>query len=279
MELQRKRRRWPFILAALVLLGTMVLADGQRRLVTDEYTVCSGDLPQAFDGFRIVQLSDLHGAVFGRDNERLLAAVERARPDIIALTGDLIDQTEDMPVIEALLPCLTAIAPCYYVTGNHEWAVGNTAELKALLAGSGVTVLENECRLLERDGETMLLGGVEDPNSWADMIQPDAFVQTVRQTYPDSWFLLLGHRNYWAAQYPALDVNAILCGHAHGGLFRLPGIGGLIGTDRLLFPENTEGAIDCGRYTMVVSRGLGNVPGTLRLFNNPEIVVVILEKI
>ncbi len=274
----KKKRPVLRLVLILALLLAALAADSRWRLVTQEYAVSSENLPAAFDGFRILQISDLHGDIFGRDNRRLLSAVKDARPDIIVITGDLIDAPNDLEAVGALLPRLAETAPCYYVTGNHEWACGALPELRALLAEAGVRVLDNDWCVLERGGAQILLAGVEDPNGWADSVQPPEFVAGVRASFPEAYLILLAHRNDWPEKYPSLPVDLIFSGHAHGGIVRLPGIGGLMGTDRLLFPHNTEGAIRQGSYTMLVSRGLGNVPGTFRLLNNPQLLVAVLEK-
>lgn len=276
---RRKRHigRWvllPLLLAALAL----ALWDGQTRLVTDRYTCQLSSLPESFEGFRIVQVSDLHGASFGAGNRRLVERVRAEKPDLIALTGDMTACEADLAVTAQLLPQLAQIAPCYYVSGNHEWGSGTIDALAAQMEQSGVVYLQNEYLPLARGGETLVLCGVEDPNSWADLTPPDELVEELRGEYPDECVLLLGHRNCWMREYPTLDVDVILCGHGHGGLIRLPWVGGLIGTDRRFFPDYTEGCFTGGRYAMVVSRGMGNLPYTLRLFNNPELVTVTLER-
>ena len=139
--------------------------------------------------------------------------------------------------------------------------------------------MDNRWAILQNGLPPVLLVGVDDPNGPADMMQPDALIQKIRSQYPDSFLLLLGHRNDWAGKYPLLDVDLILCGHGHGGLIRLPIVGGIFGTSRNLFPEHTEGIIHTDRYSMIVSRGLGNSAGPFRLFNNPEIISVLLKKL
>ena len=123
----------------------------------------------------------------------------------------------------------------------------------------------------------VVLAGVEDPNSWADLEPPEEFIGRLRAEFPDDYVVLLGHRNYWMEKYPELPVQLILCGHAHGGIVRIPGIGGLLGTDRTLFPDYEAGKYDNGRYTMIVSRGIGNSVALPRAFNRPEIVSIILK--
>ncbi len=280
MSAQPRRKRHIGLRLLLLLLAALALltVDSQVRLVTDAYECPISALPDAFDGFRIVQLSDLHGVEFGADNKRLLAAVRAAAPDMIALTGDFVTGPADLPVTEKLFPALSAIAPCYFVSGNHEWASGCVGELAEQMARSGVTYLENEYLPVSRGGEEILLCGVEDPNSWSDLMPPDELVRRARQDWPGRTIVLLGHRNYWVEKYPDLAVDLILCGHEHGGIVRLPGIGGLLGTDRQLLPEFSGGVFHSGSYAMIVSRGLGNIHHTLRFLNNPEIVLVTLKK-
>lgn len=274
-----RKRRIIFITAlVLVLILGVLMLDSACRIVVTEHAVSSEKLPGSFEGFAIVQLSDIHGRSFGGDNARLIKAVREAEPDVIVITGDLADKDAEMSVIDSLLDALADIADVYYVSGNHEWGFGRIGELKELFAEHGVRYLANEYTLLERDGESVVLAGVEDPNAYFDMLRPDELVESIDSEQGDCYRILLGHRNYWAEKYPALNVDLIFCGHAHGGIVRLPGVGGLLGTGFELFPENVDGAIESGRYTMIVSRGIGNSVPLPRLFNNPEIVVVRLEK-
>ena len=271
-----RRKRVILWLAALLLVASFTA--GQLRLSVSRYDCPVAGLPDDFEGYRIVQLSDLHGASFGKENRRLVDRVRRENPDIIVLTGDFIEDAGDLPVTGRLLPELTKIAPCYFVSGNHEWASGGMEALRAQLAVAGVRYLENEFESIDREGGAILLCGVEDPNSWADLVKPDAVVREAALRYPGTPIILLGHRNYWIREYPQLPVELILCGHGHGGIVRLPGLGGLVGTDRLLFPEHTEGVACSGSYHMVISRGLGRIYGMPRIFNSPEIVVAVLQK-
>ena len=152
----------------LALLVLFVYWDN-TALRTDSLTYTSTALPAEFDGLRIVQLSDLHNREFGKNNQRLYAAVKQAAPDLIFLTGDLVDEYAEAPIpyAKAVGKALSAIAPTYYVTGNHEWAHGNAAveELKTALRESGVTVLSNQFVPLERNGQTIFIAGIDDGGS------------------------------------------------------------------------------------------------------------------
>lgn len=265
------------VLLILAAAFALLFADSACRLVTTEYTVTSERLPAGFDGYRIVQLSDLHAAEFGRNNARLVQKVAAARPDLIVLTGDFIEDETQIPVTRTLARQLIELAPVYFVSGNHDWASHASDELFDTLSDVGVTCLHNEAVTLERGGDSIVLAGVDDPNGPSDMPRPDEVAADAQAAHPEAFTILLGHRNYWVEKYPALPVDVIFCGHAHGGIIRLPGIGGLIGTAHSLFPDYTEGMFASGQYQMIVSRGLGQIPLIPRLGNNPEIVCLTLR--
>lgn len=267
----------------IILVIAALFIDSRFRFVSTVYDL-SYDIPESFDGFRVVQISDLHLISYGKDNQRLLKAVRKQEPDIIVLTGDLINRVDissDGRQSENLRPFLEAlvqIAPCYFVSGNHEWASGEIQELAQVLDDIGVTYLRNEFVPLHSGSDSIVLAGVEDPNGYADMLLPNEVIDNVRMEFPDEFVLLLGHRNYWLDDYPLLDVDLILCGHAHGGVWRIPFVGGVFGTNLNLFPKNTEGVCSGERYDMLVSRGLGNNGFIPRFLNNPQLVTVVLHK-
>ena len=277
--------RWLLVLAALALFVYW----GNTDIKTDAVTYTSSALPAAFDGLRIVQLSDLHNREFGQDNAELYKAVENAAPDVIFLTGDLVDEyaAEPVPYARSVGAALSAIAPTYYVTGNHEWAHGNVVveEIKTALREAGVTVLSNEFVPLERDGDTILIAGIDDPNGYADQTTPEELAASIHAQYGDPFWLLLAHRNtFFNGRYCRLGADLTFSGHAHGGIWRLPFTDGLVDTNLHLFPSFTSGFYHCTDEgcqgaEVFVSRGLGNSPKwAFRLFNRPQIAVVTLKK-
>ncbi len=261
----------------LVLTAAALTADSRWHLQTSRYELSFPSLPPALDGYRIVQLSDLHGAVFGRGNERLAQAVIAQQPDLIALTGDFTDDASQLEATESLLRRLHGVCPIAWVSGNHDWAGGALPSLRRLLDRFGVLRMENRFLPLSWKGERLILAGVEDPNGPADMIRPAALAEALRAEYPDDFVLWLAHRNHWRQDEPELPVDLILCGHAHGGVIRLPFVGGLIGTGRRLGATDECGLYRGERFLMLVSRGLGSSSPVPRLFNRPEIVVVTLH--
>jgi len=281
----RKRRLRKFLIALLILLlaAAILLVDSNTRIVTTDYELHYSDLPGAFDGFRIAVLSDIHAAQFGKDNSRLIARVRAAAPDIIAVTGDVIDNhktpplEEQLEIIRTLIIGLTPIAPVYYITGNHEWDSGGIKPLLSMLGDLGVTILRNKYTKLDKNGESIILAGTDDPNGPADMIKPDVFVENIKKAEGDCFIVMLEHRNNNLALYSELGVKLVLCGHAHGGIIRLPFTDGLIGPQRDWLPTHTSGVYTSGGTSMIVSRGLGNHTGYPRFLNNPQIVVATLR--
>ena len=281
MKHLRKRRMGLFLAAAAVL--TLWLWWSNNSLSVEKYTFTSSRLGAGWDGVRIVHLSDLHGKEFGADNTRLLAAVREAAPELIVITGDIADAQSGLDAIPALLEGLAGIAPTYYISGNHEWGAGLIGELRQMLQDAGVTYLRNEAVTLQRSGDTIVLAGIEDPNGYADQKTPAQVAADVYARYGDPFWLLLAHRNnHFPGEYCLLGADLTLCGHGHGGIWRLPFTDGLISTTMELFPSYTNGlyTCDCGSCSgsaVFVHRGLGNSPRIPRLFNRPEVAVLTLK--
>ncbi len=278
-QVQKRRHplRWVAALLILLAVGWCFL---QWQLWGIQVTVTQvgvHGLPDGFEGLRIVQISDLHGHEYGQDSEALLALVAQQVPEFIVVTGDLIDQESHLAMVPALARGLAAIAPTYYVTGNHEWAVGGVPRLKGILTECGVTVLSNQYVTLERNGDSLVLAGVDDPNGYADQKTPEELYGEIQREAGDLCTILLAHRNDRFDQYAAAGYDLVISGHAHGGIVRLPFTDGLLGTDRKLFPTWTAGVYTLGDSTLFVSRGLGNntVPiHGFRLFNRPDLAVL-----
>lgn len=274
-----RRRKTAVLLVLTALLAAGFLLWGNCSLQTTETALVSPALPPAFDGLRIVELADLHGRVFGRGSRRLLAAVRRAEPDLICIDGDLFDERTDLAMLPPLLRGLCAIAPVYYVTGNHEWRVPGLRGILAQMRACGVTVLQDDWRVLRRGEDALIVAGTDDPCGPAERKTPAELIADIRAEAGEAAFLLLlTHRNDQLPQWSALGVQAVLAGHCHGGVVRLPFVGGLFGTDRRLFPAWDAGLYRQGETALYVSRGLGYTNVHFRLFNRPEVAVIVLRR-
>ena len=275
--------RKKFLLGTAGVILTGWLLWGNSALETTEYSV-SSRLPEGFEGFRIAQISDLHNASFGNGNEKLLAALKEAKPDIIVLTGDLIDCRKlKMGVAVRFAEQAVKIAPCYYVPGNHEARIEELPKLLKGLTEAGVTVLRNEKCMLYRGGDILTLMGIDDPSFVADYMTGDnepvirAALQALTEE-TDGYRILLSHRPEWFSVYRDFDIDLTFSGHAHGGQFRFPFVGGLIAPNQGFFPEYDAGVFTDGECSMVVSRGLGASIIPLRIGNRPELVVAQLHR-
>lgn len=280
---RRKRGRGLLFLLALAVLAGLYVRWGNTALQVSSFYPAFHSLPRGFDGCRLVVLGDLHSTLFGEKNETLLEAVRAQEPEYIFLVGDLLDAFRDIPEGYAgeTAAGLAAIAPTYYVTGNHEWAVGDVPELKKTLEDQGVTVLSNRFVTLERGGDTVILAGIDDPNGYADQKPPEALAEEVRAACPaqDPFWMLLAHRNNcFPEQYSLLGADLVISGHGHGGVIRLPFTDGLVSTDRTFFPSYTAGLYEKNGSALFVTRGLGNSGPSFRLFNRPEVAVIVLRK-
>ena len=264
------------VVSALVL--QIIWANTALQLNT--YTVESEKLPESFKGYRIAHVSDLHNAEIGDGNEALLGMLRDSAPDMIAITGDLIDsRNTDIEVALDFAEQAMTIAPCYYVSGNHEARISEYNALKEALIDIGVVVLENEWLEIERDGAKILLVGVSDPSFVTDYLLGDdeSVMKSALlgiENNNELFTLLLSHRPELFDIYTDFDIDLILSGHAHGGQFRLPLIGGLVAPNQGLLPEYDSGLYKSGNSNMIVSRGIGNSIIPLRINNRPEVIIV-----
>lgn len=268
--------------ARMALAGLFVLAGllwaGNFTIGVTELEVCAPDIPESFDGFRIALITDLHGRTFGKDQARLLSAVHAAKPDIIALAGDIADAQTDLQTLAPLFSRLTSIAPCFYVTGNHEWRMAGRAAFFKMLKDAGITWLSNTFVRLRRGEGTLLLVGMDDANGPADQTSPQRLMETLRREAGEGYTVVLHHRNDKLPLLASLGADLVLSGHSHGGVVRLPLLGGVFGAHGALFPDHTAGLYRQGKTIMAVSRGLGGGErAPMRIGNLPEVPLVILK--
>lgn len=269
--------------AATAAITAGLFRYGNGRLSITRYTVSLPALPEAFCGMRLVHLSDLHAASFGKDQQRLLAAIEALSPDMVIITGDLIDRrrTGDERGMRPALTLLNALGkryPTVRVDGNHEPRSRVGALFAEKAAATPVTDITGTGLRLTRADQSITLVGIpdmacfdHDEAAWADNMHRQL------AEYDGDFLLALSHRPQFLKEYAAEGLPLVLCGHAHGGQWRLPLIGALYAPEQGVFPQYTEGVHREGDTHMVISRGLGNSGFPLRLFNRPEIVEIVLK--
>ncbi len=281
--MQRKRgshlKRAVIIILVIAVIFTALILDSRYRIDVAEYELEYASLPAAFDGFRIVQISDLHNAVFGSGNENLFEMIKGAKPDMIAVTGDIVDSEGEPGYMTELFTGLCAIAPCYYVTGNHELARRDVSSLLEAVSRCGAHVLRDDYVLLERGGQRIAVAGTDDPNTASNRDGTGELMKRLRAEQGSIFTVLLHHRNLPPEDYLALGApELVLSGHAHGGIIRLPLTDGLIDASRRWLPGYTSGVYEKDGVTVLVSRGLGNSVSVPRFLNNPHIPVAVLRK-
>lgn len=280
-----KKKKLMIFSAVAVFLLTLILwiVWGNRALQLNTYSVSSETLPKTFDGYRIAHVSDLHNSEMGKNNEQLLALLKEAKPDMIAMTGDLIDSRRtNVDIALQFAEKAMQIAPCYYVTGNHEARVSEYDDLKNGLTELGVTVLDDARVSLEQNREILTILGINDPSFKTDyLFGNDASVtETQLQKLTnenDGFTVLLSHRPELFEVYADNNIDLALSGHAHGGQFRLPFIGGLVAPHQGFFPKYDAGLYTYGSTTMIVSRGIGNSIFPFRFNNRPKVVLIELQ--
>lgn len=284
MGRKHKKAIYVSVLICAIIAISLWIAWGNTALMITEVPIVSKKIPENFSRYRIAQISDLHNAQFGKDNANLLEKLRSCNPDIIVLTGDLVDSYQtDIDVSIAFAQKAAEIAPVYYVTGNHESRISQYNTLLEGLSDSGVTILQNASVTLEKAGEQITLLGVQDPSFQTDYLFGDAqsvMDSVLSQMMADTqgYTILLSHRPELFDIYAENGVDLVLTGHAHGGQFRLPFVGGLIAPGEGFFPKYDAGVFTSNHTSMVVSRGIGNSILPLRINNRPEIVVVELSR-
>ncbi len=273
----KKRFIVPIAAVVLILLCVWIWY-GNSAVEVSEYEIIA-DIPEGFDDFTIVQLSDLHNAQLGENNKNVLDKLKDINADIIVMTGDMIDSRHTkVDIALSFAKEAMKIAPCYYVTGNHEariyYAGDEYEKFKTGLIALGVRVLENEAADINLNGETINIIGIQDTGF--DFATGVDYLVSASLPDSDSFKILLAHRPEYFDLYEGADL--IFSGHAHGGQVRLPFIGGLFAPGQGLLPKYDGGVYEKDGRKMVVSRGMGNSLFPIRVNNKPEIVVVKLKK-
>ena len=276
-----KKKRMYFWVVTMLFLAAFFWWQNNGLMVT-EYECILPEEHNSLDGVRIVQLSDLHSKIFGGRLEQILV---QAKPDVVLLTGDLVDRRDtDFTDAVGVARAAAELAPTYYAPGNHEASLkqtGSYERLKNELSQAGVHVLENHAEPLEISSETIRLIGLLDPAFYDANLEGAKLVlsaELTQLTDEETLDVVLGHRPILLEAYAAGGADLVFSGHAHGGQIRLPFVGGLFAPDEWFFPEYTNGIHPYNGTTQIISRGLGNSVAPLRIFNRPELVVVTLRE-
>ena len=290
-----RSNRKKYIKSALVLLIVIALllfcSYQNRHLETTYYTYKAEQLGADLEGYRIVQISDLHNVKFGKNNQKLVDRIRECEPDMIVLTGDLVDSNHtNVDRAVQFVDEVVKICPVYYVTGNHEYWLEKSEydELMDGLVSAGVVILDNQVVEISRGDAKFRLVGLDDRSLADGTLEALLSDESIRNNQAEQkeetadnedsgekeLTVVLAHEPQYLARYAGTGVDLVLSGHAHGGQFRLPFVGGIVAPDQGFLPEYTAGEYYMNGTEMIVSRGLGNSVIPVRLFNYPEIVCV-----
>jgi len=268
------------------------------HLTKKEYTIVSDQLPSGLVGTRFVMLSDLHNNQFGKNNEALIKAIRQVQPEFILVAGDMLVSKEhqNYEVAYNLLAELVKSYPIYYAYGNHEQRLKKREEndenmepsfflYEKQLKELGVIILDNETIRVERNGSHMDITGVSiDLDYFKKFPRPNMEVQYLKETIGEkkAFTILIAHNPDYFQQYAQWGADLVLSGHIHGGMVRLPFLGGVVSPQFRLFPKYDSGyfkeEVQQNTSQMIISRGLGIHTIKIRVFNRPELVVINLEK-
>ena len=274
MKMKKIPHKKILILILIIIILIPFCLYQNKHLVITTYTYESEKLGADLDGYRIVQISDLHNAEFGKENKKLLETIRSCSPDIIVITGDLVDSNHtNVERAVAFVNEAVKIAPVYYVTGNHEYWLEpseNEQMMQGILA-AGACDLDDEAVCIEKGDSSFMLAGLDDQHL------SDETLKNLLQEQKNELSIVLAHEPQYLQNYANAGADLVLTGHAHGGQIRLPFVRGIVAPDQGFLPEYTSGKYNRADTEMIVSRGLGNSIIPVRLFNYPEVVCVELR--
>lgn len=280
-NMNKKQKTFAAILVIIAAAGAYLRFENTSLTIT-AHEISSEKIPQNFDGYEIMQISDLHNVKSSKLTGDLISRIKENSPDIAVITGDTIDSRHtDTEAALDVVRRISEVCPVYYVAGNHEARIDEYETFAEDLADMGVHILSNGAEQIKIGDESINIVGIDDPDfahefGVEDSVIAASFLEGIEYD-KGNYTVLLSHRPELIDAYSQAGVDLVFSGHAHGGQIRLPFVGGLIAPDQGLLPEYTSGAYEKGDTVMVVSRGIGNSIFPLRINNRPELVSVTLK--
>lgn len=278
-------RKKIIILSCIVIAFLIVIYVYFENTVLEitNYCIVNNKLPNEFNNYKIIQISDYHNEKSNIINDDLLRIIKKEKPNIIVITGDFIDSRKtNISVAIDLIKEIEGVAPIYYVTGNHEARITSYDELKRRLVEYNVIVLENETATIKKENSQINIIGVNDPQLAYEYSVDDSIIikdELEKSNYDKSLFsILLSHRPEVFKTYVEKNIDLVLSGHAHGGQIRIPFVGGVVAPNQGFFPKYTSGLFKENNTNMIISRGIGNSIIPIRINNRPELVIIKLRK-
>ena len=290
-ELLKKRIVFCVLMFINIVISAMFISYiiSLFKIDVSKYEVASVKVPKAFDGFRILQLSDLHNRRFNKNNKKIVKIIEKQKPDIIVMTGDMVSSNSvGFSNFFSLVEELDGKYPIYYIFGNHEQRL--SVEKQAIIIGKlreyGVKVLNNQHESITKNDESIEIFGLKQEliyytnylkSKKTYSYETKDMENAIRKADSKKFNILLAHNPLYFETYEKWGADLVFSGHVHGGIIQIPFIGGFLSPERKLFPKYSGGEYEINDSKMIVSRGLGYTKINLRFFNNPEICVVELK--
>ena len=291
MELLKKRIVFCVLMFVNVVISAMFISYiiSLFKIDVSKYEVASSKVPKAFDGFKILQLSDLHNRRFNKNNKKIVKIIEKQKPDIIVMTGDMVSSNSTgFSNFFSLVEELDGKYPIYYIFGNHEQRL--SVEKQAIIIGKlreyGVKVLNNQHESITKNDESIEIFGLKQEliyytnylkSKKTYSYETKDMENAIRKADSKKFNILLAHNPLYFETHEKWGADLVFSGHVHGGIIQIPFIGGFLSPERKLFPKYSGGEYEINDSKMIVSRGLGYTKINLRFFNNPEICVVELK--
>ena len=279
------------VLVCITLIFISILMCFSKKIDVTKYTISNKKIPEEFNGFKILQLSDFHSEGYRDTTEGLIDKVKNINPDIIVMTGDMVSwDMENIEEVKILIKSLSEVYPIYYIDGNHEHLAevlrqGRYEAFNKFMQALGVTTIKNDYVEIYKGDKYINLYGINLPLDGATGLYVDKFQlekNYVEKTLPEAdgeeFNILLAHTPTFIKQYSKWGADLVLAGHMHGGIARIPFTNiGLLSPGRTIFPKYAAGKFKVKNSTMIVNRGIGTSSFKLRIFNNPEITVITLK--
>lgn len=277
------------LIIALVLIS--IFTCFITKIDLTKYEIFNEKIPEEFDSFKIVQLSDFHSEGHRNTTEKLISKVQDINPDIIVMTGDMVSfDMENIEEVKNLIESLAESYSIYYIDGNHEHLAeflrsGRYVSFMEFMKELGVTTITNDYVEIYRGDKAINLYGINLPLDWTTglyvnryQLEKNYVEKTLPEVDEEKFNILLAHNPIFFNQYSEWGADLILSGHMHGGIIRIPFTNiGLLSPEKSIFPRYDSGEFSIEESTMIVNRGIGTSSFKLRIFNNPEITVITLK--
>lgn len=282
-----------FIFIGIFILMYLYIKYNVNTLEVTKYVVENKKVPKEFDGYNIVQVSDLHSKLFGENNKKLIQKIKSLNPDIVVVTGDLIDgENNNYNVALDFMKEISKLYRVYYIIGNHEQKAlikkykDEYKDYFNKLHQIDFVNLDNKKVEIVKGNSSINLYGLTVPyscykylfdNQETTSINSHFLEEKLGKVDKDKFNILLSHTPFYFDEYEKWGADLTLCGHVHGGIVRLPFVGGLLSPDRKFFPKYDLGEYIKNKSTMIVSKGLGGSKVLIRVNCKPEIVNIKLK--